>query len=82
MSSGMNMEQAKEYAKTMTYRQAVMNCLYARCVPYCKATRIKMKELLEFIENCPFAIITENGIDIDIEIMKSISHYAKEIKKQ
>ncbi len=77
MSASMNCEEAKKVAEQMTYRQAVMNCLYARCVPYRKATRIKMKELLEFIENCPFAIITENGIDIDIEMMNSILQYGE-----
>lgn len=60
MSSGMNTEQAKEYAKTMTYRQAVMNCLYARCVPYRKATRIKMKELLEIVEDMENAKMEKN----------------------
>ena len=50
MASGMNMEEAKKVAEKMTYREAVMNCLYARCVPYRKATRIKMQELLELAE--------------------------------
>lgn len=50
MSSGMNMEEAKKIADKMTYREAIMNCLYARCVPYRKATKIKMKRLLECIE--------------------------------
>ena len=50
MSSGMNMEEAKKIADKMTYREAIMNCLYARCVPYRKATKIKMKRLLERIE--------------------------------
>lgn len=51
MSSGMNMEQAKEIAKQMTYRDAVYNALRGRCVPFKKATRIKLKELLEIVEN-------------------------------
>lgn len=46
----MNMEEAKKIADKMTYREAIMNCLYARCVPYRKATKIKMKRLLECIE--------------------------------
>lgn len=47
MSSSMNMEEAKEYAKSMSYSQAVYNAMCARCVPYRKATKIKLKELLE-----------------------------------
>lgn len=51
MSSGMNTEQAKEIAKQMTYRDAVFNALRGRCVPFKKATRIKLTELLEIVEN-------------------------------
>lgn len=51
MSSGMNTEQAKEIAKQMTYRDAVINALQGRCVPFKKATLIKLKELLEIVEN-------------------------------
>ena len=50
MSSGMNTEQAKEIAKQMTYRDAVINALRGRCVPFKKATAIKLKELLDIIE--------------------------------
>lgn len=50
MSSGMNMQEAEKVAENMSYRQAVINCLYARCVPYRKATKIKMKQLLEIAE--------------------------------
>ena len=80
MSSSMNTEKAHEIAKQMTYRDAVYNALRGRCVPYKKATRIKLNELLEFIENSNFIKITENGIDIDIEIMKSISQYGEYVK--
>ena len=51
MSSGMNMKEAEKIAENMTYREAVMNCLGARCVPYRKATKIKMEELLRSIDN-------------------------------
>lgn len=51
MSSGMNMQEAKKVAERMSYRQAVLNCLNARCVPFRKATKIKMKQLLESIDN-------------------------------
>lgn len=50
MSSGMNMAEAEEIAKKMTFREAVYNALRGRCVPYKKATRIKLKELLEMLD--------------------------------
>jgi hypothetical protein len=50
MSSGMNMAEAEEIAKKMTYRDAINNALRGRCVPYKKATRIKLKELLEMLD--------------------------------
>lgn len=50
MSAGMNVKEAEEIAKEMTYRDAVNNALRGRCIPYKKATRIKLKELLELVE--------------------------------
>lgn len=50
MSSGMNMAAAEEIAKRMTYRDAVNNALRGRCVPYKKATRIKLNELLDMLD--------------------------------
>lgn len=50
MSSGMNMKEAEEIAKKMTFRDAVNNALRGRCVPYKKATRIKLNELLEMLD--------------------------------
>jgi hypothetical protein len=50
MSSGMNMAEAEEIAKKMTYRDAVNNALRGRCVPYKKATRIKLNELLKMLD--------------------------------
>lgn len=46
-----NMKEAEKIADKMSYREAIMNCLCARCVPYRKATKIKMKRLLECIGN-------------------------------
>ena len=43
----MTVEEAKEYAKTMSYTEAVYNALQGRAVPYKKATKIKLDELLE-----------------------------------
>jgi len=46
----MTTEEAKEYAKHMTYSDAVQNALKAKCVPYRKATLMKLHELLDIIE--------------------------------
>ena len=73
MSSGMNTEQAKEYAKTMTYREAVSNVKYSKFIKYRKATMIKLRELAEIADRldrktepqmwtCP-KCGTENHID-------------------
>lgn len=51
MSSGMNTEQAKAYAKTMTYRQAVSNCYHAKGIMFRKATMIKLRELAEIADS-------------------------------
>lgn len=46
----MTREEAKEYAKEMTYRNAVDNALQGKCIPYRKATLIKLHELLDMVE--------------------------------
>ncbi len=43
----MNLEQAKEYAKRMTYREAVANVKTSKGIKYRKATMIKLRELAE-----------------------------------
>ena len=43
----MNNEDAKRIADRMTYREAIMNCFYAKGIRYRKATKIKLNELLE-----------------------------------
>jgi hypothetical protein len=50
MGSGMNGSQAEEYAKTMTYQEAVRNIVYAKGIRYKKATRIKLHELAEIAD--------------------------------
>lgn len=50
MSSGMNLEQAKEYAKTMTYSQAISNIKHSKGIKYRKATMIKLRELAEIAD--------------------------------
>ena len=46
----MNHEQAEEYAKTMTYREAVSNVRYSKGIQYRKATMIKLRELAEIAD--------------------------------
>ena len=46
----MTNEEAEEYAKNMTYRDAVYNALHGKCIPYRKATIIKLYELLDRLE--------------------------------
>ena len=46
----MNNQEAEEYAKEMTYRDAVYNALQGKCIPYRKATIKKLYELLDVIE--------------------------------
>lgn len=46
----MNTEQAKEYAKTMTYSEAVSNVRYSKGIKYRKATMIKLRELAEIAD--------------------------------
>ena len=46
----MTSEEAEEYAKTMTYRDAVYNALQGKFIPYRKATLIKLHELLDMVE--------------------------------
>ena len=50
----MTKEEAVEYAKTMSYSEAVYNALQGRAVPYKKATKIKLDELLRIAEQIDF----------------------------
>ena len=49
----MTREEAEGYAKEMTYRDAVYNALQGKCIPYRKATLIKLYELLDKLEQEP-----------------------------
>ncbi len=46
----MNKEEAKEFAKTMTYRNAIYNLKQARCIPYKKATFEVINRLLDELD--------------------------------
>ncbi len=64
MSSGMNRAQAEEYAKTMTYRQAVSNIKNCRGIKYRKATMIKLHELADIADTlvlCNECIANNDG---------------------
>lgn len=43
----MTVAEAREYAKTMTYTNAVYNALQGKSIPYRKATMIKLFELIK-----------------------------------
>lgn len=48
----MTKEEAIEYAKNyMSFREAVYNALQGKCIPYRKATLIKLRELLYVVEH-------------------------------
>jgi len=64
----MNRTGAEEYAKNMTYRDAVYNALQGKCIPYRKATLIKLYELLDMVE--PQETETWNGIHAQITAPK------------
>ena len=63
MSSGMNCEQAKEYAKTMTYSEAVSNVRYSKGIKYRKATMIKLRELAEIADRLDKADTPQTDCD-------------------
>lgn len=64
----MTREEAEEYEYTneMTYRDAVYNALQGKCIPYRKATLIKLYELLDRVEP------QESGDDYEIIMSKGI----------
>ena len=47
----MNRTEANEYAKDMTYLDALANLKAAKCIPYKKATLAKVQELINFLES-------------------------------
>ena len=49
----MTQEEANNMAKSMSYRQAICNALDGKCIPYRKATKKKLFELLEILEAQP-----------------------------
>lgn len=47
----MTREEAEVYAQNMSFEDAIYNLSQARCIPYRKATFIKIKELLSIIKD-------------------------------
>jgi len=45
----MTREEAEEYARHMTFADAIYNLEQAKSIPYRKATFIKIKELLKIV---------------------------------
>lgn len=56
MSASMNMEEAKRIANKMSFTSAIYNALNAKCVPYRKATKIKLNELLDIANDMDMAV--------------------------
>lgn len=56
MSASMNMEEAKRIANKMSFTSAIYNALNAKCVPYRKATKIKLNELLDIANDVDMAV--------------------------
>lgn len=59
----MTVKEAEEYAKNMTYREAVYNALQGRAVPFKKASKIKLNELLEIADKADLGITTNEVLD-------------------
>ena len=77
----MTSEEAQKYADGMTYRDAIFNLLKARCIPYRKATFIKVHELLKKLEQNPSDTVSRGVFeqvmwerDIAIEQLKELGY--------
>ena len=68
----MNREEAQEYAKTMSYKKAVLNCIHAKGIAYRKASLIKLQELAEIADK----LERNNGMTKE-EAIKRLKEYAK-----
>ena len=62
----MNTDDAREVANRMTYEDAIYNVMQGRCIPYKKATKIKLTELLKIAKIIQQA--ESNGSDYNIDI--------------
>lgn len=69
----MTREEAEEYAKVMSYREAVYNASKGKCIPYHKATLIKLYELMAMIESKESRTMKQSEIEELERIGKSIS---------
>jgi hypothetical protein len=78
----MTNEDAKKFAKNMTYKEAINNVLSARCVPNRKATKIKLLDLLEILEvlDRPVCDVRDDDVCEDPDSIES-EYTQKEIAK-
>lgn len=88
----MTKEEAEEYAKTMTHRDAVYNLTRAKCIPYRRATLIKVYELLDILDKIrdeiekkiikrpwlDFKDMERDRNDAFLEVLDIIDKYRKE----
>ena len=77
MSAGMNIEEAKVIANKMSFADAVYNALSAKCVPYRKATTLKLKELLDIakdVDDAKSKECDESELGIDYTLIRSREH--------
>ena len=58
----MTITEAREYAKTMTYTNAVYNALQGKSIPYRKATMIKLLELIKLAKELDERKINEDTL--------------------
>ena len=88
----MNTEEAKEFAKTMTYRDAIYNLKQARCIPYKKATFEVINRLLDELDKldnvkCEDAISrqavlnTLDDIDKALDVDRTVENYKALLKE-
>ena len=73
----MNRVEAEEYAKQMTYRDAVCNALSGKFIPYRKATLIKLYELLDLVDTIHQPI--EDAFGVANEAIKSTQSNASNV---
>ena len=72
----MKKEEAQEYAKTMSYKKAVLNCIHAKGIAYRKASLIKLQELAEIADK----LERNNGMTKEeaIQVLKdTYSHWLR-----
>ena len=78
----MTREEAEKYANNMTYRDAINNLMKARCIPYRKATFIKVNELLKALEQEPYDDAKYHEEHREVVVDKTVWEDAKRALEQ